>query len=205
MYRWAARNVTQVRGSVRFVSGYQFIVRAAEAVAGFFTGACWMAERTFLITGATGFLGGAATVAALRAGYGGQLRLLVRKSADGAPAARLFNNLRRLGATERELGTLGHDFLPEAGLDAREERSTWTARPRALRWCDTSRRRSSAGSLIDSTEGRSAQRSFARWFPCHRARIQWLHLRRATARLPRLLRDPAHCRRHAHCYPEKIG
>lgn len=161
MYRWAARDVTQVRGSVRFVSGYQFIVHAAEAVAG--------------------------------------------TSADGAPAARLFNNLRRLGATERELGTLGHDFLPEAGLDAREERSTWTARPRALRWCDTSRRRSSAGSLIDSTEGRSAQRSFARWFPCHRARIQWLHLRRATARLPRLLRDPAHCRRHAHCYPEKIG
>jgi nucleoside-diphosphate-sugar epimerase len=79
-----------------------------------------MAERTFLITGATGFLGGAATVAALRAGLGRQLRLLVRKSADGTPAMRLFNNLRRLGATEQELGTLGHDFLLEADLGARE-------------------------------------------------------------------------------------
>jgi nucleoside-diphosphate-sugar epimerase len=73
-------------------------------------------ERTFLITGATGFLGGAVTVAALRAGYGRKLRLLVRESAEGAPAIRLFNNLRRLGATEKELSSLGQDFLLEADL-----------------------------------------------------------------------------------------
>jgi nucleoside-diphosphate-sugar epimerase len=75
-----------------------------------------MAGRTFLITGATGFLGGAATVAALRAGYGPQLCLLVRGSADGTPAMRVFNNLRGLGATEQELSSLGQDFVLEADL-----------------------------------------------------------------------------------------
>lgn len=75
-----------------------------------------MAERTFLITGATGFLGGAVTVAALRAGFGPCLRLLVRESGDGTPAMRLFNNLRRLGATEPELSSLGRDFMLEADL-----------------------------------------------------------------------------------------
>jgi nucleoside-diphosphate-sugar epimerase len=75
-----------------------------------------MAERTFLITGATGFLGGAVAVAALRAGYGPKLRLLVRGSAQGTPAMRLFSNLRRLGATEGELSSLGQDFMLEADL-----------------------------------------------------------------------------------------
>jgi hypothetical protein len=76
-----------------------------------------MSERTFLITGATGFLGGGAVaVAALRAGYGPKLRLLVRGSAEGTPAMRLFNNLRRLGATEAELSSLGDDFMLEADL-----------------------------------------------------------------------------------------
>ena len=74
-----------------------------------------MVERTFL-TGGTGFLGAAVTVAALRAGFGAQLRLLVRKSPEGTPAMRLFNNLRRLGATERELSSLGQDFMLEADL-----------------------------------------------------------------------------------------
>ena len=73
-------------------------------------------HRTFLITGATGFLGGAVTVAALRAGYGSQLRLLSRSSADSSARDRLLVNLRRLGATETELGTLGNDFVLEADL-----------------------------------------------------------------------------------------
>lgn len=47
-----------------------------------------MTDRTFLITGATGFLGGAVTVAALRAGYGRQLRLLARGSLEGSPQLR---------------------------------------------------------------------------------------------------------------------
>jgi nucleoside-diphosphate-sugar epimerase len=74
------------------------------------------ADRTFLITGATGFLGGAVTVAALRAGYGHQLRLLSRGSAEESPRGRLLANLRRLGATEAELGTLGDEFILEADL-----------------------------------------------------------------------------------------
>ena len=69
-----------------------------------------------LITGATGFLGGAVTVAALRAGYGRQLRLLARGSIEGSPQLRLLTNLRRLGATEFELRTLGEDFVLEADL-----------------------------------------------------------------------------------------
>ncbi|HVW71120.1 MAG TPA: NAD-dependent epimerase/dehydratase family protein, partial [Steroidobacteraceae bacterium] len=73
-------------------------------------------ERTFLVTGATGFVGGAVTVAALQAGHGPRLRLLVRPSADGAPAERLFDNLRRLGATAADLDSLGGDFLLEADL-----------------------------------------------------------------------------------------
>jgi nucleoside-diphosphate-sugar epimerase len=79
-------------------------------------GCLMKSKRTFLITGATGFLGGAVAVAALRAGYGRNLRLLVRASAGSTPATRLFDNLRRLGATERELSTLGTDFLLEADL-----------------------------------------------------------------------------------------
>jgi nucleoside-diphosphate-sugar epimerase len=75
-----------------------------------------MTDRTFLITGATGFLGGAVTVAALRAGYGRQLRLLARGSIEGSPQLRLLTNLRRLGATEFELRTLGEDFVLEADL-----------------------------------------------------------------------------------------
>src|SRR5271155_4444902 len=75
-----------------------------------------MTDRTFLITGATGFLGGAVTVAALRAGYGRQLRLLARGAIEGSPQARLLTNLRRLGATESELRTLGEDFVLEADL-----------------------------------------------------------------------------------------
>jgi nucleoside-diphosphate-sugar epimerase len=75
-----------------------------------------MTDRTFLITGATGFLGGAVTVAALRAGYGRQLRLLARGSIEGSPQLRLLTNLRRLGATELELKTLGEDFVLEADL-----------------------------------------------------------------------------------------
>jgi nucleoside-diphosphate-sugar epimerase len=73
-------------------------------------------ERTFLITGATGFLGGAAAVAALRAGYGRKLRLLARANAEGRPAMRLLSNLRRLGATDEELSSLGQDFILEADL-----------------------------------------------------------------------------------------
>lgn len=73
-------------------------------------------DRDFLITGATGFLGGAVTVAALRAGYGPQLRLMARGSLEGSPQSRLRTNLRRLGATEAELGTLGDDFVLEADL-----------------------------------------------------------------------------------------
>jgi nucleoside-diphosphate-sugar epimerase len=75
------------------------------------------AKRTFLITGATGFLGGAVTVAALRAGYGRKLLLLARGSTTGGtPAARLFDNLRRLGATDAELRSLGADCIYEADL-----------------------------------------------------------------------------------------
>ena len=72
--------------------------------------------RTFLITGATGFLGGAVTVAALRAGYGHQLRLLARAGADGSPRKRLLENLTRLGATNAELHSLGDDYILEADL-----------------------------------------------------------------------------------------
>ena len=74
--------------------------------------------RTFLITGATGFLGGAVAVAALRSGYGHQLRLLARGSAEGSPRKRLIENLRRLGATNAELHSLGEDFILEADLGA---------------------------------------------------------------------------------------
>ena len=73
-------------------------------------------HRTFLITGATGFVGGAVTVAALRAGYGPQLLLLSRALSDQSSRARLLANLRRLGATEQELRTLGDDCVLEADL-----------------------------------------------------------------------------------------
>ena len=72
--------------------------------------------RNFLITGATGFLGGAAAVAALRAGYGPHLRLLARQCSEGAAADRLLANLRKLGASNEEIESLGHDFLLEADL-----------------------------------------------------------------------------------------
>jgi nucleoside-diphosphate-sugar epimerase len=72
--------------------------------------------RNFLITGATGFLGGAVAVAALRAGRGPELLLLARASQDGSPRQRLFENLRRLGATETELQSLGLQFVLEADL-----------------------------------------------------------------------------------------
>ena len=75
-----------------------------------------MSSRNFLITGATGFLGGAITVAALRAGYGPTLRLFARANAQTLPSQRLFDNLRRLGATELELASLGDDFLLEGDL-----------------------------------------------------------------------------------------
>jgi nucleoside-diphosphate-sugar epimerase len=73
-------------------------------------------NRHFLITGATGFIGGAATVAALRAGYGPRLLLLSRPLSDACSRERLLANLRRLGATDRELRTLGEDYLVEADL-----------------------------------------------------------------------------------------
>jgi nucleoside-diphosphate-sugar epimerase len=56
----------------------------------------------------------------LRAGYGKQLLLLARRSSTGASAARLFENLRRLGATEVELRSLGQDFIFEADLGNEE-------------------------------------------------------------------------------------
>ena len=74
------------------------------------------AERNFLITGATGFIGGAVAVAALRAGYGPQLLLLTRTLADQGSRGRLLDNLRRLGATEQELRSLGDDFVIEVDL-----------------------------------------------------------------------------------------
>jgi len=73
-------------------------------------------QRSFLITGATGFLGGAVAVAALRAGYGHELLLLARASTEGTPRRRLIENLRRLGATDAELHSLGTDFILEADL-----------------------------------------------------------------------------------------
>jgi nucleoside-diphosphate-sugar epimerase len=76
--------------------------------------------RNFLITGATGFLGGAVTVAALRAGRGPELLLLARPSHAGSPRQRLFENLRRLGASEAELESLGRHFVLEADLAAPE-------------------------------------------------------------------------------------
>jgi nucleoside-diphosphate-sugar epimerase len=76
------------------------------------------AKRTFLVTGATGFLGGAITVAALRAGYGKWLLLLARPSKDASPRQRLMENLRRLGATEPELRSLREDFILEGDLAA---------------------------------------------------------------------------------------
>jgi nucleoside-diphosphate-sugar epimerase len=76
--------------------------------------------RTLLVTGATGFLGGAVAVAALRSGYGRKLLLLVRGSAEASPTTRLFANLRLLGATDDELNSLGADFILEADL-ARED------------------------------------------------------------------------------------
>jgi nucleoside-diphosphate-sugar epimerase len=78
------------------------------------------AQRTFLITGATGFLGGAVAVAALRAGYGRQLRLMARGSGGEGPRQRLLDNLRRLGATDTELQSLGDDFIFEGNLAAPE-------------------------------------------------------------------------------------
>jgi nucleoside-diphosphate-sugar epimerase len=73
-------------------------------------------HRTFLITGATGFVGGAVAVAALRAGHGPRLLLLARALSDQSSRARLFANLRRLGATDQELRTLGEDCVLEADL-----------------------------------------------------------------------------------------
>ena len=75
-----------------------------------------MTERTFLITGATGFVGGAVTVAALRAGYGRALRLLARRTPEDTSHSRLLANLRRLGATQSDLRSLGEDFILEADL-----------------------------------------------------------------------------------------
>lgn len=73
-------------------------------------------KRNFLITGATGFVGGAVAVAALRAGLGPQLLLLARPLSDQDPRNRLIENLRRLGASEVELRSLGDDFVWEADL-----------------------------------------------------------------------------------------
>ena len=73
-------------------------------------------NRTFLITGATGFVGGAVAVAALRAGHGPRLLLLSRALSDQSSRARLVANLRRLGATDQELRTLGDNFVVEADL-----------------------------------------------------------------------------------------
>lgn len=73
-------------------------------------------HRTFLITGATGFVGGAVAVAALRAGHGPRLLLLARALSDQSSRARLIANLRRLGATDQELRTLGDNFVVEADL-----------------------------------------------------------------------------------------
>jgi len=73
-------------------------------------------KRILLITGATGFVGGAVAVAALRAGLGPQLLLLARPLSGQNPRERLIENLRRLGASDEELRSLGDDFLWEADL-----------------------------------------------------------------------------------------
>ena len=77
-----------------------------------------MSERNFLITGATGFVGGAVAVSALRAGHGRKLLLMARASAEGSPVERVLENLRRLGASEHELQSLGTDFILNADLGA---------------------------------------------------------------------------------------
>jgi len=90
---------------------------AAETRAGISAGTPMISgKRNFLITGATGFIGGATAVAALRAGLGPQLLLLARASSGDDPAQRLLGNLRCLGATDRELASLGDDFVLEADL-----------------------------------------------------------------------------------------
>jgi nucleoside-diphosphate-sugar epimerase len=73
-------------------------------------------KRSFLITGGTGFLGGASAVAALRAGHGRQLLLLARRSGGCSPEGRLIDNFRRLGATPSEIQSLGEGFVMEGDL-----------------------------------------------------------------------------------------
>jgi nucleoside-diphosphate-sugar epimerase len=64
-----------------------------------------------LITGATGFLGGAVAVDAIRRGMTQRLLLLVRTEEPHRGFERLIDNLLRLGASEEELSQLGRDQM----------------------------------------------------------------------------------------------
>src|SRR5450830_1386800 len=75
-------------------------------------------DDLILVTGATGFLGGAVVVDAIRRGLGSQLLLLVRADDPRLGWARLTGNLRLLGATDAELAQLGWQQLLFADLNA---------------------------------------------------------------------------------------
>ncbi|MEO6917541.1 MAG: SDR family oxidoreductase [Collimonas sp.] len=64
-------------------------------------------EELILITGATGFLGGATVVEAIKAGLASRLLLLVRAQDAAQGLDRLRSQLARLGADEHELAQLG--------------------------------------------------------------------------------------------------
>jgi nucleoside-diphosphate-sugar epimerase len=63
-------------------------------------------DDLILITGATGFLGGATVVEAIKAGLAPRLLLLVRAPDAAQGLERLLNQLKRLGAGDRELTQL---------------------------------------------------------------------------------------------------
>jgi nucleoside-diphosphate-sugar epimerase len=74
-------------------------------------------ENLILLTGSTGFLGGAAAVEAIRRGLAGRLLLLARGKDDADALARVHANLRLLGAREDELAQVGQAQILCADLN----------------------------------------------------------------------------------------
>lgn len=75
-------------------------------------------DDLILVTGGTGFLGGAVVVDAIRRGLASQLLLLVRADDPRLGWTRLTGNLRLLGATDAELAQLGWQQVLFADLNA---------------------------------------------------------------------------------------
>lgn len=75
-------------------------------------------DDVMLVTGATGFLGGALVVDAIRRGLASRLLLLVRADDPRLGWARLTGNLRLLGASDAELAQLGWQQVLFADLNA---------------------------------------------------------------------------------------